>query len=158
MRYHGTNSDGEPLSSAYVEKDANCAAFGLDCSNLPSLTRQEFADDCDINTLMARYEASGVISHINPRTPQYLDLSDVPDLQTAHQIIQDATREFMALPATTRAQFNNDPMAFVQFAENPDNIGKMREWGLAPAAAQKAEPSREPPAPVLPLAEPAKSE
>lgn len=155
MRYHGTNSDGELLSSAYIDR-SGCSdpSFGLDCSNLPSLTRQEFADECDINILMDKYEKTGIISHINPRSPQYLDLSDVPDLQTAHQIIQDATREFMALPATTRASFDNDPMKFVQFAENPDNIEKMREWGLAAPAKEepKAPPSDAPPAAKSPPA------
>lgn len=143
MRYHGTNSDGEPLTSAYVEKDGSNPAFNLDCSNLPSLTRQEFAEECDINVLMEKYEKQGIISHINPRSPQYLDVTAVPDLQTAHQIIQDATREFMALPASTRREFDHDPMKFVMFAEDPANIDKMREWGLAP-------PKAEPPAPATP--------
>ena len=144
MRYHGTNSDGEILSSAYIDRsDCSDPSFGLDCSNLPSLTRQEFADECNINILMEKYEKTGIISHVNPRNPQYLDLSDVPDLMTAHQIIQTATTEFMALPAKVRCDFDNDPMAFVKFAENPDNIGKMREWGLAP-------PEEAPPAPAMP--------
>ena len=144
MRYHGTNSDGEPLSSMYVEKDGCNPAFSLDCSDLPSLTRQEFAEECDINVLMDKYEKQGIISHINPRTPQYLDLTGLPDLQTAHQIIQDATREFMALPANTRREFDNDPMKFVQFAEDPGNIDKMREWGLAPPKADPGGASEKP--------------
>lgn len=153
MRYYGTNSDGELLSSAYVEKDRDNPRFSLDCSDLPSLTRQEFADECDINNLMEKYEKTGIISHINPRTPQYLNLDGFPDLQTAHQIIQDATREFMALPASTRASFNNDPMAFVKFAENPENIAKMREWGLAPPAkSSEASTSDAAPAPSDPPA------
>ena len=149
MRYHGTNSDGEPLTSMYVEKDGNNPAFGLDCSNLPSLTRQEFAEECDINVLMEKYEKQGIISHINPREPQYLDLVGLPDLQTAHHIIQAATAEFMALPAKVRAQFENDPMQFVKFAENPENIDQMRAWGLAAPAKEepKAPPSDAPPPP-----------
>lgn len=141
MRYYGTNSDGEPLTSAYVEKDGTNPAFNLDCSNLPSLTRQEFAEECDINVLMEKYEKSGIISHINPREPQYLDVTGLPDLQTAHDIIQTATREFMALPAKTRAAFQNDPMEFVKFAEDPANIDQMRAWGLAPPAKEPEAPS-----------------
>ena len=148
MRYHGTNSDGEILSSAYIDRsDCSDPSFGLDCSNLPSLTRQEFADECDINILMDKYEKTGIISHVNPRNPQYLDLSDVPDLQTAHQIIQTAASEFMALPAKVRREFDNDPMKFVEFGQNPDNIEKMREWGLAaPAKSSEASTSDAPPA------------
>lgn len=149
MRYRDTNADGELLSSAYVFQEHHESGapdpFGLDCSNLPSLTRQEFAEECDINALMSHYEKTGLISHINPRTPQYLDVSDVPDLATAHQIIETATAEFMALPANVRREFDNDPMTFVAFAQNPDNIDRMREWGLAP-------PKADPPAPAKPEA------
>lgn len=156
MRYHGHNSDGEPMSSAFVHRDEaqlRDPSVNLDCSSEPSLTRQEFADECDINKLMAQYEKSGIISHINPRTPQYLDLSEVPDLATAHQIIQNATAEFMALPANVRREFDNDPMEFIRYAENPDNIEKMREWGLAkPAPAKEEAP---PPPSVAPAPEPA---
>lgn len=131
MRYHGTNSDGEPLSSMYVEKDGSNPSFSLDCSNLPSLTRQEFADDANINTIMAQYEKSGVISHINTTPPAYLDVSDVPNLANAIQLIRDSETAFMTLPAKTRLEFDNDPVKFIDWAQNPDNIDKLREYGLA---------------------------
>lgn len=151
MLYRGTNADGEPLSSSYVysehhETGADCP-FSLDCSDLPSLTRQEFAAECDINILMERYEKSGVISHVNQRTPQYLDLGDVPDLQTAHHIIQNATAEFMALPASVRREFDNDPMQFLKFADDPANIDRMRALGLAaPLPEAKPAPASDAPA------------
>lgn len=155
MRYRGINNDGEPLSSSYVfsEHHENGAPdpFALDCSDLPSLTRQEWADECDINMLMERYEKSGVISHVNQRTPQYLDLGDVPDLQTAHHIIQNATAEFMALPANVRREFDNDPMKFIKFADDPANIDRMRDLGLA-APLPKAEPAPASDAPAKPAA------
>lgn len=101
----------------------------------PSLTRQEFAEECDINTLMERYEKSGVISHVNRAQPVYMDLTVMPDLREALDIMRDATIAFNSLPARTRFEFDNDPQKFVDYAQNPDNIGKMREWGLAPPAA-----------------------
>lgn len=137
MRYQGysqpTGDLHEQESSAYVELDRSNPAFYLDCSDLPSLTRQEFADECDINKLMAQYEKTGMLpSSTNPVPPRYLDVSDVPDLMLAHQILQDATASFMSLPATVRRDFDNDPIKFVTFAENPDNLPKLREWRLAP--------------------------
>lgn len=134
----------------YVEKDDAHPSFNLDCSNLPSLTRQEFADDADINVIMAQYEKTGVISHINSTPPAFLDLSDVPDLQTAITLIRDSETAFMTLPAKTRAEFDNDPVKFINYAENPENIERMREWGLAPKpdpepAPQKVEIVNPPP-------------
>ncbi|UDN67634.1 internal scaffolding protein [robinz microvirus RP_78] len=142
MRYHGTNSDGETLSSAYVEK-LNPEQFSLDCSDLPSLTRQEFADECDINKLMAQYEATGLLpTNLNTGEPRYLDVSNVPDLQTSLDYLKEATASFMALPATVRRDFDNDALKFVEFAENPNNVEKMREWKLAAPKAVEPPPQK----------------
>lgn len=127
----GYNSDGEVLSSAFAEIDRENPAIYVDCSREPSLTRQEFAEDCDINTLMARYEKTGVINHFNNGQPQYMDFSDLPDLQGALSILADANTAFMRLPAHIRKEFDNDPTAFVDFAADNKNADKLREWGLA---------------------------
>ncbi|WNK12735.1 MAG: internal scaffolding protein [Microvirus sp.] len=142
MRYYGTNSDGEMLSSAYVEKDGNNPAFNLDCSDLPSLTRQEFAEECDINVLMSRFEKTGLIDNLNRGEPRYLDVSDVPDMHQAMHILQTATDAFMSLPATVRRDFDNDPIKFVDFCENPENLPKLREWKLAPPAPLEPGPQK----------------
>lgn len=99
----------------------------------PSKTRQEFADECDINSIMRRYEATGIISHVDPREPMYLDLAglEVPDLATALNVLKVAEEGFMSLPANVRREFGDDVHEFVAFAENPANLDKMREWGLA---------------------------
>lgn len=100
----------------------------------PSMTRQEFAEDADINTIMARYERTGELP-VNRGEPLYLDLTTMPsDLQTAMAALQHAEDVFMQLPAVVRKEFDNSPEAFVDYASNPDNLGQMREWGLAPPA------------------------
>lgn len=138
----GYNSDGEIYSSAFAEIDRDNPAIVVDCSCEPSLTRQEFAEDCDINTLMAKYETTGTINHFNRATPQFLDLGDVPDLQTSLSVLKDATAAFMQLPATVRREFDNDPVKFVEFATDEKNLDKMREWGLAPPAPVEPPPQK----------------
>jgi hypothetical protein len=147
MRYQGfsqpTGSVDELESSAYCEIDRANPALYLDCSNLPSLTRQEFAEECDINILMAKYEKTGILpSNVNANEPRYLDVSDVPDLMVAHQVLQDATTAFMSLPATIRRDFDNDPIKFINYAENPENIEKLREWKLAAPAPVEPPPQK----------------
>lgn len=118
---------GGKLSSMFVAHDPVDVDF-----NEPSRTRQEFADECDINVLMKKFEATGVVSHVNERQPMYLDLSDgVPDLREALDVVRAATESFMSLPARARAEFDNDPVKFVAFAQDPKNNAKMVEWGLA---------------------------
>lgn len=106
----------------------------------PSHTRQEFAEECDINTIMKRYQATGVVSHVDPRQPFYLPEGPVPDLMTALQVMKDAETAFMSLPAEVRREFDNDAMKFVEFASDKENLDQMREWGLAPPAPAPAEP------------------
>ena len=139
-RAQGLNSVGEEMSSAYVIHDPE--DYGFDTEG-PSLTRQEFAEECDVNALMARYEKTGmqIPSHMS-REPQYLDLSDVPDLHTAMNVMREAEAAFMQLPGHIRLEFSNDAVKFVEFAEDKDNLEQLREWGLAKPAEPTPAPQR----------------
>lgn len=133
MRRQGINNDGEILSSAYVEIDRTDPAIVVDFSNTTSLTRQEFLDECDINSLMAKYEKTGILPNsVNGNVPQYLDVTDIPDYRTTLDMLNEASAAFMALPAVVRKEFDNDPIQFVEFAKDPENLPQMRTWGLAP--------------------------
>lgn len=138
MLRQGCNSDGEVISSVYAEhKPVYSDTEG------PSLTRQEFAAECDINNLMAQYDQTGVINHYNRVSPQYLDLTECPvDLQDALDHLQRATTAFMTLPAVVRREFDNDPRKFVEFAQDPENLPQMRTWELAPGLPNDPPPMR----------------
>ena len=157
MRYAGFNCVGTALSSMYVEKKGpgftdpdtgeivypDRVETGLYCPPEEAVTRQEFAEDADVNVLMARFEKTGQLpSNVGAQAPAYLDVSEVPDLMTALSVVEDAKRAFMTLPARTRAEFENDPMQFVAFAEDPQNLDQMRKWGLAPPAAVPEPPMK----------------
>lgn len=106
----------------------------------PSRTRQEFAEECDINSIMARYETTGIISHVDPRPPVYMDFTNVPDLQGTLRILDEAQDAFMSLPARVRLEFENDVHKFVAFAEDQANLEQMRTWGLAKPAPVEESP------------------
>lgn len=97
-----------------------------------SKTRQEFAAESDINTIMARYEKTGVWPMVDAPSPRYLDCSEIPDFQSALHIVMEAETAFMSLPANVRKEFDNNTAKFADFASDPANLGQMREWGLAP--------------------------
>lgn len=139
IRMQGVNSDGEEISSMYVAKAED---FSFHTEG-PSLTRQEFAEECDVNSLMARYETTGqMFPNMQRGEPAYLDLSDVPDLHTAMNVMNAAVEAFSSLPAKVRFEFENDPMKFVEFAEDPENLEQMRQWGLAKPAEPTPQPLR----------------
>lgn len=141
MRFQGVDNNGEDISSAYVDHDPEATAF---YTVGPSLTRQEFAADCDINNIMATYETTGVISHVNQKAPQYLDVTDVPDLAESIRVVQEASAAFMALPAATRREYDNDPIKFVEAIQSGDEatMAKAREWGLLEPLKSDPPPTR----------------
>lgn len=109
----------------------------------PSMTRQEFTDECDVNMIMARYEKGGVWPYPpNGVEPQFVDFVGMPDLQEALGAMDAARDAFMRLPAIVRKEFDNDAVRFVEFAQDGNNLGKMREWGLADPEKVPDEPMR----------------
>lgn len=114
----------------------------------PSLARQEFAEECDINVIMSRYERTGQLP-VPGYEPRYIDMTGMPgDYQSALEMLRDAEEAFMRLPAVVRREFENDPSQFVAFASDAENLDQMRTWGLAPALQEPAAT----PAPVEPVA------
>lgn len=129
--------------------------------DLPSMTRQEFAAECDVNNIMKNYEATGVMpSPVGHREPLYWDADSVPDnLQDAMAAMMYSQELFMQLPAITRKEFDNDPVRFVEFASDAANRPKLKEWGLtapeiAPGAPVRVEVVTPPPQPRTPAPEP----
>lgn len=87
----------------------------------PSATLQSFKDDADINCIIARYENTGVL--VDPavpvsRTPEFGDFSDMPDYQTAQNVLVSANNAFYALPSNIRERFGNDPAVYFQFVQS----------------------------------------
>lgn len=114
----------------------------------PSLTRQEFADECDINKLMARmnnFVNGGPNGLVMPNLDDYVDFSQLPTtLMEYMDYMQTAEREFMKLPAIVRKEMDNSPLTFIEYACDENNLEQMQKWGLAPPA-KTPEP---PPAPI----------
>nr|QJB19227.1 MAG: internal scaffolding protein [Microvirus sp.] len=98
----------------------------------PSLTRQEFMAECDINTIMAQYDGYLSDPMRSVRQPMYVDLASMPDnLVDAMAILNEARDAFYRLPAVVRRDFDNDPVLWADFASDPANVAQMREWGMA---------------------------
>lgn len=102
----------------------------------PSQTRQEFAQESDINFLIARYQETG--SYYDPlafrsgtvRAPMFDDFSELPDFDTAQNFIADSHERFMHLPAKLRARFDNDPALLLAFLNDKNNYEEAVSLGL----------------------------
>jgi len=98
---------------------------------LPSLAKQSFKDECNINTIMGKYDKTGLIEHLNTHQGQYGDFVGFQDYQTSLNQILEADEMFMSIPSKIRSRFQNDPEKFLQFAQDPENLDQMIEMGLA---------------------------
>lgn len=110
----------------------------------PSMTRQEFAAECDINTIMQNYDRylSDPMMSLRAQNAQYVDFVNQPaTLMDAMALFQEASDAFYRLPAVVRREFDNNPALWADYAADPKNIEQMRAWGLA-------KPEEAPPAPM----------
>lgn len=103
--------------------------------------KKEFAEECNINVIMKRFEKTGVLDHVAKHQGQYGDFTEAVDYHTALNMLHSANDMFMSLPAQLRAQFNNDPGEFLAFANDPENEEEMRELGLLPPKPREASES-----------------
>lgn len=87
-------------------------------------TKGSFADACDINKIMDRYKRTGLLPSLVKAQPQYGDFADVPDYQTALELVRRSETSFAALPAEVRAQCNNDPAVFLAAVNDPAFVEK----------------------------------
>lgn len=115
----------------------------------PSMTKQSEAEACDINNIMKRYQATGLLPDLIERQPMYGDFSTVQTFHEAQGIVAQAREQFEALPAEMRDRFQNDPAKFLEFVENPKNEDELVKMGLATAKPQPEHkaPDKQPPAP-----------
>lgn len=99
----------------------------------PSMTKQSFAAECDINNILKQYKTSGMLAHVNAKAAQgqYLDLPAEVDFQTALNTVMRAEDAFASLPSKLRTRFGNDPAEFLVFCADPANAEEMRTLGLA---------------------------
>ena len=105
----------------------------------PSMTKQSFAEEADINTIVKRFGLTGQLPG-DVRMPVNGDFTEVPDFRGAMQLIVEAREAFMRMPADVRARFGNDPAAFVDFVSDDQNRAEAERLGIV----MKKEPVLEP--------------
>lgn len=131
--------------------------FNGEITNPPSMTKQSFVAECDINNILKQYQTTGQLRHISARAAQgaYVDLPDDIDFQSALNTVLEGQNAFASLPAKLRARFGNDPANFLLFMADPSNQDEAIKLGLASDNRPLAAPPA-PPSPPEPIPEPKK--
>jgi phage internal scaffolding protein len=94
-----------------------------------SLAQQHFKDECDINNILRQFNITGLLPEA-PLSPRYGDFTGISDYHTALNQVIAAEDEFMSLPATIRARFENNPAQLIEFLDNDQNYDEAVKLGL----------------------------
>ncbi len=124
------------------DRDVTSLVTGLDCTQ-PTRTKQQFKEECDINTILKRFNATGNVP-VSPVQPTYGDFTGIDDYKGALDQIIASEAEFAALPANLRKRFENDPAELLAFLDDANNRDEAIELGLI------AQPIQQPDV-ILPL-------
>ena len=96
-------------------------------------TKQEFADECDVNKILKRAQKTGMLSHYDVHKSAYADYDEFDFLQAQLKLTR-GVEIFEALPSEVRREFGNDPGAFFSFVNDPANEMDLKD--LLPAIAE----------------------
>lgn len=108
-----------------------------------SRTKQEYADDADINKILERF-GQGYPMPENTTPPTSGDFTNLPDYRAAHDMIRAADELFGTLPAKIRARFNNDPAYYIEFFHDPENYDEALKLGLVNKRPPADQPAPQP--------------
>lgn len=122
-------------------------AVRLSFEGTESMTKQCFRDQCDANSIMARWQKTGQIDHLNMTPPAYGDFETADDYLAATVKVQRAEEEFAALSSKVRDRMGNSPATFMEFMHDPENEKEAIALGLISQPAAIPSP---PEAPVEP--------
>lgn len=107
-------------------------------SDLESMVQEQFADACQTDTIIRKYNMMGVNPFIASGDSQYLDTTQIPSFVVAQNAQIKVKEYFEGLPSDIRLEFNNDPMQFAEVVSDPRNADYLREIGvLAPLPADQ---------------------
>lgn len=93
-------------------------------------TKQSFKDECNINSIMAKYIRTGFIASPGDAKPRFGDFASLPTYHEAMTTIAKINGYFATLPSALRARFRNDPAELVAFMSVESNREEATSLGL----------------------------
>lgn len=107
-------------------------------SEMESKVQEQFADACQTDTIIRKYNMMGVNPFIASGGSQYLDTTEIPSFVVAQNSQVKVREYFEGLPSDIRLEFNNDPAQFAEAVLDPQNADYLRDIGvLAPLPAEQ---------------------
>ncbi len=92
---------------------------------LPSRTQQSFKDETDINSIMAKYQKTGLIDHVNEHGAHYGEQPAADDYHAAMNMVASTSSLFSELPSSVRDEFDNDPALFLEYISDEERRNEL---------------------------------
>lgn len=111
-------------------------------TSMPSMTKQEFQHECDINNVIKAFKPHEMMALMqrNANLGNYVDLPDSYDFQEALHLVKEAEARFLTVPAKVRDRFGQDPAQFLAFLNDDRNRDEAIALGLVNAPPLPAAP------------------
>lgn len=118
-----------------------------------SMTKQEFAQDTDVNFIVRKFQTTGVLTHTSKAKPIYADVSTQSSLHAAMNEMRMAEEGFAALPSEIRDAARNDPAVLLEMLATEDGQAVLVEAGMElQLGLPDSEEAPVEPEPVTPIA------
>lgn len=121
------------------------------------MTKQSHKDECDIHNIIGQFKRTGIVTHVANAMPRFEDIPAGIDYQGMLDTVLQAQYAFEALPASVRAEFQNDPGQFLAAIDDPKHEQKLRELGVIKPDTKPSAAPAPAPAPAETPAPPANS-
>lgn len=118
--------------SDIINQDTYSLAAGTDCSDMPDMTRQEFAQEADINYILGRFG----IGDAPTRQPVYGDQDFDLDLHAGMIAIGEAQRAFVQLPPELHDKYR-DTKGMLDAMNSGELARDLQEIATRPSAASQ---------------------
>lgn len=136
------------MAVSYEKRENGSLRIRQQCEG-ESKTEQSHRDVVNINSIMRRYQKTGVVPQASSGAI-YGDFTGVSDYRSALEAVRQADEAFMKLPSSVRKEFGHDPQRLLAFLSDPNNRQAAEDMGLIERA-----PEAPPQAPPAPAEEPA---
>ena len=96
-------------------------------------TEQNHKKECDVNSIIKKYDKTGLITHVSTMEAVFGDVGGF-DFKKAMDLVVNAQAMFDRLPSGIRKRFHNSPEEFLRFMEEPNNRDEAIKLGLIKAS------------------------
>jgi len=121
----GTEQISKPELREFLKRPGKRDGDG----NLMYVTEQSHKDMCDINKIIAKYDRTGLITHVSNFEAKFGDMTGI-DFKIMQDKVASAQTMFNQLPVNIRNRFDNDAQQLLLFMDDSENRQEAIELGL----------------------------